>query len=85
MRLTDDEIRKQVELGYEAKEYDVDLAIDRRVSQATADKIKRDIQQILNDWDNWTDEEGGEDKFQAKYGEPTTNLISVIEDYFNKD
>lgn len=39
-----------------------------------------ELQGILQDWDKWTDEEGGEEKWQAKYGCDTTDLISVFEE-----
>ena len=44
--------------------------------------ISDEIQEIFQDWDKWTDEEGGEEKWQAKYGYATTDLIRVIEERF---
>ncbi len=41
--LSDEEIEKQVKLGYEANEQDVDLAIDRRIAQAQVDEILRQM------------------------------------------
>ena len=49
-----------------------------KVQIATEAKITEGIKQILKDWDEFT-EEGGEEKWQAKYGCDTTELVAVIE------
>ena len=72
MRLTDEEIRKL----YKDKNwliFESNFAIDRHISQATADKIKRDIQAILTDWQ--------EDEFF----DILNARVKDIEAYFDKD
>ncbi len=49
-----------------------------KVQIATELKITEKVKQILKDWDEFT-EEGGEEKWQAKYGCDTTELVAVIE------
>ena len=39
---------------------------------------------IIRDWDVMTEEEGGEEKWQKKYGLPTTDLVQVLEQALNK-
>ena len=43
------------------------------------ERIEQRILSTLKDWDRMTLQEGGEEKWQKKYGVPTTDLIAVIE------
>lgn len=61
-----------------------DEGFDNYLSAILAKSVKAvidEIKGILHDWDKWTDEEGGEEKWQAKYGHDTTDLIRVIEEH----
>lgn len=63
---------------------DYDRAKD--VLERVAQEVQRDIlrqvvelvEVILEDWEEMTNEEGGEERWEEKYGYDTTELVDVI-------
>ncbi len=45
--LTDEEISKEVKKGYDSGEYDIDLAIDKRIAGAQRDKDAKYYEAII--------------------------------------
>ena len=56
--------------------------LGRKFTQAQLDADKKEMEEILEiieDWDELTDIEGGEERWKEKYGMPTTDLVAVLE------
>ena len=58
--------------------------LEKTPQSLTDEALREKIQTIINDWEKWVREEGGEEKWQEKYGTDTTNLIDVIEQALKK-
>jgi len=54
-----------------------------KIEEAKREERER-VKTIIQDWDKWVNEEGGEEKWQAKYGCDTIQLVWVIEQALEK-
>lgn len=59
---------------------DIEEQVDKvqvKTAEEQAADMRKEIKQILDDWNNYT-EEGEEEKWEAKYGCDTTDLVPVL-------
>ncbi|KKM75278.1 hypothetical protein LCGC14_1391860 [marine sediment metagenome] len=59
-------------------EHTEEFAKEVKIEEAKREERER-ILLIIQDWDKWVNEEDGEEKWRAKYGCDTTELVKVIE------
>jgi len=72
---------RQFEIEEYPEAFDLSVHIDQIIANTQANYRERieGILQIFTDWDKWSVEEGGEKKFQKKYGRDTASILDVVE------